>query len=86
MVDSSVWATKLRLFIPKLTKITRADNIELIISPTNAKAAPHTGRRATPLSTTASSLVLQLAETTHHPKLKGALQRLADNTKPRGSA
>ncbi|HGX92038.1 MAG TPA: DUF721 domain-containing protein [Candidatus Tenderia sp.] len=79
-VDSPVWATKLRLFVPKLTKILRTDNIsqiEVCVRPANGSPKRRTFRPPPHMSTAASGLLSQLANCTSDQKLRKALIRLA---------
>ena len=83
MVDSPIWATKIRLFLPKLIKTAgdQIDNIEIKVRPLGHETVSRPSRRPNRMSESTSKLLIQLANSTEEQKLKNALKRLARHSK-----
>ncbi|MDZ4263878.1 MAG: DciA family protein [Pseudomonadota bacterium] len=82
LVESSAWATRLRLQAPSIIRGLQSFNIKTLtvkIQPVQ-KAAAATSRSRPKMSPDTANLLNDLAETTSDPKLKSALLRLAQNT------
>ena len=82
LVESSAWATRLRLQTPSILKGLHHFQIQsLTVKICPPQAAPQTTVRMRPkMSENTSSLLNNLANTTSDPKLKLALLRLAKNS------
>lgn len=81
-VNSSAWATKLRLFVPKLEKAIKASGLQTVslkvATPTTAnKKAIEVSEPRQPLTAEASRTISQTAETINDKNLREALLRLA---------
>ena len=79
MVDSPIWATKIRLFLPKLINAAgdQIDNIEIKVRPLGLETVSRPPRRPNRMSKSTSNLLIQLANSTKEQKLRNALKRLA---------
>jgi hypothetical protein len=79
-LDSPVWATRLRYTSPQLLSLLKRDKPSLRGIKVKLVLTRHTPRRklsAPRHSDLAAAIILDSAEDTKHPQLRGALQRLS---------